>query len=211
VVDKRAHHPNGCAGEPQPRRGRDANPRIRGDTLSSLLDELHQRFFLRHVVYFYRFCSKYISVPFFSLTCSAITLQQAAFLLEEPQGSWALHYCAVPDAWIPDDPSGSTFFTVAKLDQERALVLFSTTHMTGLVPRSLRTDPKLGFYGDFSWVFVLEEVDESSTRLILRSRAQGGPRLFMLLNNLLLPPAGFVIVRLMLRTIKQRVEGTTPH
>ncbi len=118
-------------------------------------------------------------------------------------------HLAVGDT-VPDDPSGSTFFTVAKLDQERALVLFSTTHLTGLVPLSWRTDPKLGFYGDFSWAFVLDEVDESTTRLILRSRAKGGPRLFMLLNNLLLPPADFAIVRLMLHTIKQRVEGTTP-
>jgi hypothetical protein len=122
---------------------------------------------------------------------------------------------------VPDDPSGTTFFTVTALDPQRALVLSSTTHLTGLVPRSLRTDPKLEFYGDFSWSFILDEVEEGRTRLILRSRARGGPRLFMLLNNLLLPPADFVIVRLMLRTIKQRVEGrrqaperveeTTPH
>jgi hypothetical protein len=107
---------------------------------------------------------------------------------------------------VPDDPTGATFFTVAALEPQRALVLYSTTHLSSFAPSSLRNNPKLGIYGDFSWSFILEEVDESTTRLILRSRARGGPRLYMLLNFLLLPPADFVIVRLMLRTIKQRVE-----
>jgi hypothetical protein len=123
---------------------------------------------------------------------------------------------------VPDGPPGTTFFTVAALEPQRALVLYSTTHLSSLAPRSLRNNPKLGVYGDFSWAFILDEVDESTTRLILRSRASGCPRLFMLLNHLLLPPADFIIVRLMLRTIKQRVEqgstqtperveGTTQH
>jgi hypothetical protein len=96
---------------------------------------------------------------------------------------------------VPDGPPGTTF------------VLYSTTHLRSFAPRSLRNNPKVGIYGNFSWAFVLDEVDESTTRLILRTRANSGPRLFMMLNNLLLPPADFVIVRLMLHTIKQRVEG----
>ena len=123
---------------------------------------------------------------------------------------------------VPDGPPGTTFFTVAALEPQQALVLYSTTHLVALVPRSLRNNPQLGFYGDFSWSFILDEGDESTTRLILRTRARGGPHLFMTLNNLLLPPADFLIVRLMLRAIKQRVErsssktpehveGTTPQ
>ncbi|HEX9131109.1 MAG TPA: hypothetical protein VF844_02330 [Ktedonobacteraceae bacterium] len=107
---------------------------------------------------------------------------------------------------VPDGPPGMPFFTVAELEPQRALVLYSTTHLSSFAPRSLRNNPKVGIYGNFSWAFVLDEVDESTTRLILRTRANSGPRLFTMLNNLLLPPADFVIVRLMLRTIKQRVE-----
>ena len=108
---------------------------------------------------------------------------------------------------VPDGPPETTFFTVAELEPQGALVLYSTTHLSSFAPRSLRNDPKLGIYGNFSWAFVLDEVDESTTRLILRTRANSGPRLFATLNYLLLPPADFVIVRLMLRTIKQRVES----
>ena len=107
---------------------------------------------------------------------------------------------------VPDDPKGETFFTVAVLEPERALVLYSTTHVTGIVPRTLRDDPKLGFHGEFSWAFILEDATRDSTRLILRSRANSAPRLFAAFNSLFLPPADFLIVRLMLKTIKQRVE-----
>ena len=74
-----------------------------------------------------------------------------------------------------------------------------------MVRRFLRNNPKLGFYGVFSWAFILDELNENATRLILRTRARGG-RLFMLLNFLLFPPADFLVARLMLRTIKQRAE-----
>jgi hypothetical protein len=107
---------------------------------------------------------------------------------------------------VPDGPPGTSYFTVAALEPEQALVLYSTTHGTAMVPRSLRNNPKLGFYGVFSWAFILDEVNENATRLILRTRARGGPRLFMLLNSLLFPPADFLVARLMLRTIKQRAE-----
>jgi hypothetical protein len=131
------------------------------------------------------------------------------FRLERPPSSDHLlpqfQHLAVGDT-IPDGPPGTAFFTVAKLDPQRALVLSSTTHGTAMVPRSLRNNPKLGFYGVFSWAFILDEVEENTTRLILRTRARGGPRLFMLLNSLLFPLADFLVARLMLRTIKQRAE-----
>jgi hypothetical protein len=107
---------------------------------------------------------------------------------------------------VPDGPPGTSYFTVAALEPERALVLYSTTHGTAMVPRSLRNNPKLGFYGVFSWAFILDEVEESTTRLILRMRANAGPRPFRVLNSLLFPPADFLVARLMLRGIKQRAE-----
>jgi hypothetical protein len=109
---------------------------------------------------------------------------------------------------IPDGPPGTAFFTVAALDPERALVLYSTTHGPAMVPRVLRDNPKLGIYADFSWAIILDEVDESTTRLILRARFNVGPRLFWLPYLPLILPADFLVARLMLRTIKQRVEGS---
>jgi hypothetical protein len=110
---------------------------------------------------------------------------------------------------VPDDPAGLTFLTVAALEPERSLVLYSTTHLTRIVPRFLRNNSRLKFYGNFSWAFVLEAQDAnmSITRLVVRSRADCGPRLFTLFNSLFLPPADFAIIRLMLQSIKQRAEG----
>ena len=96
------------------------------------------------------------------------------------------------------------------MEPERARFLYSTTHVTGIVPRTLRDDPKLGFHGEFSWAFILDDATRDSTLLILRSRANSAPRLFAAFNSLFLPPADFLIARLMLKTIKQRVEQT-PH
>jgi hypothetical protein len=58
----------------------------------------------------------------------------------------------------------------------------------------------------FPWSFILDEVDERTTRLIVRMRANAGPRLFRLLTFPLFLPADFVMARLMLRGIKQRAE-----
>jgi hypothetical protein len=114
-------------------------------------------------------------------------------------------HLAVGDT-VPDGPPGTAFFTVVALEPQRVLVLYSTTHGIAMVPRSLRNNPKLGFYGDFSWSFILDEVDERTTRLIVRMRANAGPRLFRLITFPLLLPADFLVARLMLRTIKQRAE-----
>jgi hypothetical protein len=130
-------------------------------------------------------------------------------------------HLAVGDT-VPDGPPGTAFFTVTALEPERALVLYSTTHGTAMMPRFLRNNPKLGIYAVFSWSCILDEVDESTTRLILRSRTNAGPRLIRMIALLLILSADFPIARLMLRTIKQRVVGrrrqaperveeTTPH
>jgi hypothetical protein len=59
---------------------------------------------------------------------------------------------------IPDSPDWSAFFTVLRLEPERALVLYSTTH-----PLPMYTDVQFG------WSFVLDD-HHGSTRLIMRAR-----------------------------------------
>jgi hypothetical protein len=121
-----------------------------------------------------------------------------------------------------DGPPGTAFFKVATLEPEHVLALFSTTHILFMAPASLRNNPKAGLHGEFSWVFILEENEEGVTRLIVRTRASYEPKMFRMLTRPMLYPADFLMARLMLQTIKQRVEqsskqtpewveGMTPH
>jgi hypothetical protein len=123
---------------------------------------------------------------------------------------------------VPDGPPGTAFFTVAKLEPERVFALFSTTHLLFMAPASLRDNPKVGLRGEFSWVFILDEKEEGVTRLIVRTRANYAPKMFRMLTMPILFPADFLMARMMLQTIKQRVErssmqspkgieGMTPH
>ncbi len=131
---------------------------------------------------------------------------------------WHTSHAASPDHIIPnlqhlevgdtilDGPPGTAFFTVAELDPERALALFSTTHILMMAPASLRNNPKAGIHGEFSWAFVLDEQEEGTTRLIVRTRASYEPKTFRMLTRPVLYPADFLMARMMLQTIKQRVE-----
>ncbi len=109
---------------------------------------------------------------------------------------------------IPDGPPGAAYFTVAKLEPERALVLYSITHGTIWLPRALRDNPQLGIHGELDWSFTLREPASGTTRLILRSRGGGGPAVYRALMRAFFPPADFFVARLMLLTIKQNVERT---
>ena len=110
---------------------------------------------------------------------------------------------------VPDGPPGTAFFTVAALEPQRELALYSTTHLLFLAPASLRNNPRIGLYGEFSWVFVLDEGGEGETRLIVRTRASYGPRLYRMLTAPLLYPAEFLMERMMLRAIKQRAQRSS--
>ena len=67
-----------------------------------------------------------------------------------------------------------------------------------------------GIYGEFSWAFVLEEKGEKNTRLIVRTRAAWGPRLYRSLTMPFVLVGGeFFTTRKMLYGIKRRVEDTS--
>jgi hypothetical protein len=119
-----------------------------------------------------------------------------------------LQHLAVGDT-VPDGPPGTAFFEVATLEPEHILALFSTTHIPFIAPASLRKNPKVGLHGEFSWVFVLDEKGERMTRLIVRTRASYGPKMFRILTRPMLYPADFLMARMMLQTIKQRVEQSS--
>jgi hypothetical protein len=111
---------------------------------------------------------------------------------------------------ILDGPPGTVFFTVRLMEENKALVLYSDTHLRYLAPRSIRENPKYGIYGEFSWAFILEEKGERMTRLILRDRASYGPRLYRALTiPFVLVGGEYFTTRKMLYGIKRRVEQTT--
>lgn len=58
---------------------------------------------------------------------------------------------------------------------------------------------------DFTWSFILSEIDEQTTRLTIRGRGDARPRWLAVLY-LLLEPVQFVMERKMLLGIKQRAE-----
>jgi hypothetical protein len=78
-----------------------------------------------------------------------------------------------------------------------------------MAPASLRNNPKVGLHGEFSWVFIFEEKEEGMTRLIVRTRASYEPKMFRMLTRPMLFPADFLMARLMLQTIKQRVAQSS--
>ncbi len=98
---------------------------------------------------------------------------------------------------VPDGPEGTARFTVAAITPGHLLALHDPdgTH----IPNT-----------SFSWVFVLREIDASTTRLILRTRASYPRRWWMTpLAYLALGPADYLMAHVMLlRGIKQRAEQT---
>jgi hypothetical protein len=96
---------------------------------------------------------------------------------------------------VPDGPEGTACFSVKELVPYHVLALLdaSGTH----VPNT-----------EFSWVFVLRQIDADTTRLILRTRATYPLRWWTRpLAYLALGPADFLMAHLMLlRGIKQRAE-----
>ncbi|HEU0026431.1 MAG TPA: hypothetical protein VFQ25_04885 [Ktedonobacterales bacterium] len=116
-----------------------------------------------------------------------------------------LQRLAVGDV-IPDGPPGSAYFTVIALEPQRTLALYSTTHGTVWLPRALRDNPRLGVHSELGWVFVLRAPAPDTTRLILRTRGTGGPALYRALAWALLPPADFLVARMLLVTVKRNVE-----
>ncbi|MFC1978569.1 hypothetical protein ACFLVP_01110 [Chloroflexota bacterium] len=106
---------------------------------------------------------------------------------------------------VPDGPPNSAFFYVVGMEKNKHLLLHSTSHV-GLMTPAFLHGSKLAAYGEFSWAFILDRIDEHTTTLKLRMRAIYGPRLLMTLLKPLLFIIDYVHVREMLKGIKHRVE-----
>ena len=88
---------------------------------------------------------------------------------------------------------------IALLEPNRAMILIPARD----VPPSARP----GGVGNSTWGFILEPINEHSTRLIMRGRGESSPRLReRFIGYAFWEPAHFIMERKMMLSIKQRAE-----
>ena len=111
---------------------------------------------------------------------------------------------------VLDGPPGTAFFILAAIEPNKFLVLHSNTHLRFLFPKSIRENPAIGIGGEFTWGFFLEKLDETNTRLLLRTRGIVQPWWYRIFINTTIPIANIFLARKMLSGIKQNAEKTSP-
>ena len=107
---------------------------------------------------------------------------------------------------VLDGPPGTAFFTVAAIESNRHLVLYSNTHLRFLFPKSMRENPQIGIGGEFTWGFFLQQVNGNGTRLLLRTRGTIRPWWYRLFINTTIPIANIFLAHKMLSGIKKQSE-----
>lgn len=110
---------------------------------------------------------------------------------------------------ILDGPPGTAFFVVRELEPNRALVLSSHSHHYYMAPAWIRDHLRFGIRGALSSAYVLEEMGNDATRLILRTRIIAHPRIYRMLTEPLVLLGGALLTeRMTLQGIKKRAERT---
>ncbi len=103
---------------------------------------------------------------------------------------------------VPDGaPETECYFVVRELEPCRHLVLHSRPHL----PPGFRD--RFDAWLDWSWVFVLRQRADDTTRFIVRSRGRLGPWWLAMAYRLAIVPADFVMSRQMLRGVRRRAEA----
>lgn len=108
---------------------------------------------------------------------------------------------------VPDGPPGSAYFLVHAMQLNHYLVLHSSTHIKYATPSFLHSS-KWASDGEFTWVYVLNALTPTATRLVLRMRANIYPRWIGVLGRPLIMLVDFLHAREQLNNIKDRVEGS---
>lgn len=96
----------------------------------------------------------------------------------------------------PERYGGRGCMRVARLDENRCMVLVSPDDYPGLAMK--------GVAPEGTWAFLLDPVDEKTTRLVVRSRSGSKAGL---LRFLLFDPIHFIMERKMMLGIRDRVEA----
>ena len=97
-------------------------------------------------------------------------------------------------------------YVVASIEPEQALILHSRVD-TGKWESLSNSDPLPEKYLSSSWVWLLEEIDEKTTRLIVRVRSDYNPGLLSTLSTGIPNELGSLVMQpKTLRVLKQRAE-----
>jgi hypothetical protein len=108
-------------------------------------------------------------------------------------------------------PDGHWWFKVERFEPERVLVLRSSIDIGRQRPFNGST-PRPRFLSDGVWAFVLEELPEGRTRLVVRTHGLVRPRLLLGAANLVFwDPAHVVMQARQLRNLKRRAESVRPE
>jgi hypothetical protein len=89
---------------------------------------------------------------------------------------------------------------------DRALALYSAREISTGKEFKVNGPKPADMYFECSWVFILEPIDKTSTRLVLRTRANIGPDQWVQFIRFLFTPGDTAMQRSMLDGIKERVE-----
>jgi hypothetical protein len=104
-------------------------------------------------------------------------------------------------------PDGQAWFDVERLEPERVLVLRSSIDVRRRRPFD-PSGPRPRFFVEGVWTFVLDELPEGRTRLVVRSFGIARPRLLLGVTNLVFwDPAHVVMQTRQLRNLKRLVES----
>ena len=110
---------------------------------------------------------------------------------------------------IADGPPGTAYYVLRRVEPNKALALFTDTHLRYLLPARLRDNPRLGVFGEISIGYLLTEPEPGKTRVVRRVRLSCGPWLFRLLAVPIVQVWGEAITaRNFLRGVKRRAERT---
>ncbi len=109
---------------------------------------------------------------------------------------------------VPDGPPGTAYYDVVGLEENRFLLLHSTSHFKYMAPAFL-AGTRLEPHGAFSWAFALEEIQDGRTRLISRWRGKAGPALLMLPWLPVVRIADHFHQKEILKGVKRRAERGT--
>jgi proline iminopeptidase len=103
-------------------------------------------------------------------------------------------------------PNGNAWFEVAALDPDRFLGLRASINLRGGRPFDT-TGPRPHFYIDAVWGFLLKELPEGRTRLVVSGYASARPRLLQMIADLLFwEPAHWVMQTRQFANLKRRAE-----
>jgi hypothetical protein len=110
---------------------------------------------------------------------------------------------------IADGPPGTAYYVVRHVEPNRALVLFTDTHLRYLLPARLRDNPRLRVFGELSASYVLTEPEPGKSRFVRRMRLTCGPWPFRALAvPIVLLWGDAITARNFMRGVKRRAERT---